>query len=236
MVLILSSILCFLINIKDGYNYISALANVVIATSAVMAYLTARNYLPQLTTQEGYKIAIQMVNNELQSTAVINMAFVAAKKLDVTLMNFDGKRAENDKSKTLRDDYDKFKELLDSAKTYENRINNYISTMTTYGLKPAPDREVDFNMFCQNINNINVALLDIKIILQAYIGSYSYRASNDSIDSYTKFSYINNKESFEKIKNALQSLASAHNKLESNRLSFFGEKKQIGKLFVVNLD
>ncbi|QBG11269.1 hypothetical protein DA718_29600 (plasmid) [Klebsiella huaxiensis] len=41
---------------------VSMLFNGVMATAAVGAYLTARKWVPQLTTQEGYKVAICLVN------------------------------------------------------------------------------------------------------------------------------------------------------------------------------
>ncbi|PVZ84194.1 hypothetical protein C9426_24110 [Serratia sp. S1B] len=230
-------ILSVLFGTVNGYNYISALANIVIAASAVMAYLTARNYLPQLTTQEGYKIAIQMVNNELQSTTDIDDAVQAAKKLDVTLVNLDGKRADGMSNKKLCDELDIFNKLLGKAKEYEKKINAYISTMKTYGLEPAPDRKVAFEAFRNDINVINTTLIDIKMTLQNYKNSHTNKIVTISNEqSYYPFKYVDEKQDYEKMKNALSILNTEHNLLRSNRLSFFGEKKQIGKLFVVNLD
>lgn len=246
--LILGSVLCMVLTVTgfsvlfcmdNGYNYISALANVVIATSAVMAYLTARNYLPQLTTQEGYKIAIQMVNNELQSTGVINSAVVFARKLDVFLRNRDDKRVYITEHRKLLEEIKKFADSRKEVNRYEDKINQYISTMTTYGLKPAPDREVYFKGFCQSLNQINITLLDVEIVLQFYSNSHSSKVTDPKDTSFYKFHYIEGKNEMENYKNmqtALSSLVSAYNTLESNRLSFFGEKKQIGRLFVVNLD
>ncbi|MFV7520689.1 hypothetical protein ACNPN6_06555 [Enterobacter quasiroggenkampii] len=48
---------------KSSYtDWISAFCNVVMAGATVAAVLTARNYLAQFIAQEGYKIAIQTVN------------------------------------------------------------------------------------------------------------------------------------------------------------------------------
>lgn len=46
----------------DVAAWVSMLFNGVMATAAVGAYLTARKWVPQLTTQEGYKVAICLVN------------------------------------------------------------------------------------------------------------------------------------------------------------------------------
>lgn len=50
---------------KSSYtDWISAFCNVVMAGATVAAVLTARNYLAQFTAQEGYKLAIHLVNND----------------------------------------------------------------------------------------------------------------------------------------------------------------------------
>lgn len=46
----------------DAAAWLSMLFNGVMALAAVGAYLTARKWVPQLTTQEGYKVAISLVN------------------------------------------------------------------------------------------------------------------------------------------------------------------------------
>lgn len=51
---------------KSSYtDWISAFCNVIMAGATVSAVITARNYLAQFTAQEGYKIAISLVNDEL---------------------------------------------------------------------------------------------------------------------------------------------------------------------------
>jgi len=44
-------------------DWIASLANAVMAVAAVLAFIVARSWLPQLTTQEGYKLTIQLVND-----------------------------------------------------------------------------------------------------------------------------------------------------------------------------
>lgn len=50
---------------SDVAAWLSMLFNAVMAAAAVGAFLTARKWLPQLTTQEGYKEAITLVNEIL---------------------------------------------------------------------------------------------------------------------------------------------------------------------------
>lgn len=44
-------------------DWIISVANTVMAATAIAAFLVARSWLPQMTTQEGYKLAIELVND-----------------------------------------------------------------------------------------------------------------------------------------------------------------------------
>ena len=44
-------------------DWVASVANAVMAITAVFAFIVARSWLPQLTTQEGYKLAIELVND-----------------------------------------------------------------------------------------------------------------------------------------------------------------------------
>ncbi|EPY7021359.1 TPA: hypothetical protein RU388_005031 [Klebsiella pneumoniae] len=75
--LLLSSFICVLfVNLllaiyfnqidRSSYtDWISAFCNIVMAGATVSAVIAARNYLAQFTAQEGYKIAISLVNDDL---------------------------------------------------------------------------------------------------------------------------------------------------------------------------
>ncbi|BBV79284.1 TPA: hypothetical protein R8G53_005590 [Citrobacter braakii] len=50
-------------NTGSAADWIASLANASMAVTAVLAFKVARSWLPQLTTQEGYKLAIELVND-----------------------------------------------------------------------------------------------------------------------------------------------------------------------------
>ncbi|MFP2268031.1 hypothetical protein [Citrobacter braakii] len=50
-------------NTGSAADWIASLANASMAVTAVLAFMVARSWLPQLTTQEGYKLAIELVND-----------------------------------------------------------------------------------------------------------------------------------------------------------------------------
>jgi len=50
-------------NTGSAADWISSVANASMAVTAILAFKVARSWLPQLTTQEGYKLAIELVND-----------------------------------------------------------------------------------------------------------------------------------------------------------------------------
>ncbi|WAG36382.1 hypothetical protein [Vibrio parahaemolyticus] len=53
-------------------DWVSSVANIVMAITAVLAFITARSWLPQLMTQEGYKEAIRLVNDQYIQLSPVN--------------------------------------------------------------------------------------------------------------------------------------------------------------------
>lgn len=61
---VLAAVLAYQVAVAgSAADWIASLANAVMAVTAVLAFIVARSWLPQLTTQEGYKLAIQLVND-----------------------------------------------------------------------------------------------------------------------------------------------------------------------------
>ncbi|EKD5160980.1 hypothetical protein OR235_004572, partial [Enterobacter cloacae] len=72
---------------KSSYtDWIAAFCNLIMAGATVSAVITARNYLAQFTAQEGYKIAISLVNDDLlkikEYKSVLNAHKMLYKKID----------------------------------------------------------------------------------------------------------------------------------------------------------
>jgi len=54
---------CQVAETGSAADWIASVANLCMAVTAVCAFIVARSWLPQLTTQEGYKLAITLVND-----------------------------------------------------------------------------------------------------------------------------------------------------------------------------
>lgn len=66
-IFLLVTILLLLLALAKGIDasFVSAVMDSIMAGTAILAVLAAKNYLAQFTAQEGYKIAISLVNDDL---------------------------------------------------------------------------------------------------------------------------------------------------------------------------
>jgi len=135
---ILILIILFGQTVKDSgpAEWLSAVLNLVMAGAAVAAYLTARSWLPQLTTQEGYREAIALVNEHYIQLGPFNTLTPAAEKV----MNAFQKHNETKHVDDLRaytDAIDELTQHLDTADSVHQSIREIRFRLNTYGLKPA---------------------------------------------------------------------------------------------------
>lgn len=102
---------------KSSYtDWVSAFCNIIMAAATVGAVLTARNYVAQFTAQEGYKIAINLVNHQLPQVT-----------------NYDGFKKEIDKINDLYSNLNNGDSFSDSSITNSiSNIQGYIGTLRKY--------------------------------------------------------------------------------------------------------
>ncbi len=63
LVLLVGGLLFGLAQTGSAADWLATVFNGIVAVTAVGAFIVARSWLPQLTTQEGYKLAIELVND-----------------------------------------------------------------------------------------------------------------------------------------------------------------------------
>lgn len=118
-------------------DWLLALFNGVMASAAVAAFLVARSWLPQLTTQEGYKTAIALVNDQYIMLGSEHPPAVAADKA------VEAFRKQNESNLGSRiEEYEEairyLKITLDAAQYITPGIKNARFCLSTYGLTEAP--------------------------------------------------------------------------------------------------
>lgn len=140
---------------KSSYtDWISAFCNVVMAGATVAAVLAAKNYLAQFTAQEGFKIAISLVNDEILSIPKHAGVIDDYKKLYNKIQEFNGQEVNRVMPNELLD----FSEALNEScieldKLYQNMIDKK-HKLATYGI----DVSKDYALFYIEITN-NVLMI-----------------------------------------------------------------------------
>ncbi|HII4328484.1 TPA: hypothetical protein ACY4PY_004763 [Enterobacter cloacae] len=135
---ILILIILFGQTVKDSgpAEWLSAVLNLVMAGAAVAAYLTARSWLPQLTTQEGYREAIALVNEHYIHLGPFNTLTPAAEKVMNAFQKYnETKHVDDLRAYTYA--IDELTQHLDTADSIHQSIREIRFRLNTYGLKPA---------------------------------------------------------------------------------------------------
>ncbi|MDZ7324947.1 hypothetical protein N4G41_25275 [Kosakonia sacchari] len=124
--------------VKDSgpAEWLSALLNLVMAGAAVAAYLTARSWLPQLTTQEGYKEAIGLVNDQYIQLGPLNTLGAAAENAVEAFRKYNETKTGK-ASAAYAEAVNELVMLLLTADSVQQTIREIRFRLNTYGLKAA---------------------------------------------------------------------------------------------------
>ncbi|EKY3999719.1 hypothetical protein ACOY7H_23805 [Enterobacter roggenkampii] len=168
---------------KSSYtDWISAFCNVVMAGATVAAVLTARNYLAQFTAQEGYKLAIHLVNNDFPQLG---------DNLKAILNGFEQIKKVLDESKVIGsinpDTAPQLTSLLcnptEKLTKLSDTIIRSISSIETYGLKMNKERDDSHLIISQYILSNHLSFFEYSEDLRACFdniinGDFSWEENN----------------------------------------------------------
>lgn len=214
-------------------DWVASICNAVTAITAIAAFIVARSWLPQLTTQEGYKLAIRLVNEEILKLGEENLlkqnahdAVVAFTTLQYHEQLVRGETVLSELSKV-------YKQADQQVKT----IRNLEKQMATYGLKPAPDREKAFNDMMKALNCFAGLVRSEWVLLVAIArGGVTSTKIADllNIDTYSLINSMGAGTAWTDLsKNQLQEMDDSWTRMINNQKAFLGTDSQIGKLFTV---
>ena len=131
-------------------SFVSAVMDSIMAGTAILAVLAAKNYLAQFTAQEGYKLAIHLVNNDFPQLR---------DNLNATLNGFEQIKKVLDESKVIGSiNSDTAQQLISPLSNYtenlarlSDTIIRSISSIETYGLKMNKERDDSYLIISQYI-------------------------------------------------------------------------------------
>lgn len=224
---------CQVAETGSAADWVASVANIMMAITAALAFIVARNWLPQLTTQEGYKLAIRLVNEYVLPLDKTNPF---RKNMHDTVAEFltlghRERRINGEKTLTrLWSEYEHIESLVSTVK-------KLLKQMETYGVKPAPDRKPAFEAMVKALNTCAGLVKTQWLLLSVlYHGGPSSEKINDLVlaDTYGLITRWDNGESWEDLNSEmLQELDKAWTSVTENQQAFLGTDSQIGKLFKV---
>lgn len=116
-------------------DWLGVLCNIVIAGTAVAAFKVARSWLPQMATQEGYKLAITLVNEHYICLGLKNsLALDTGKAVNYIRHQVDRKSLEGF-SVTADELIDALEIAVRSHKTRQETMEEIRFRLATYGLR-----------------------------------------------------------------------------------------------------
>ncbi|SFF38438.1 hypothetical protein SAMN03159428_04942 [Kosakonia radicincitans] len=231
--------------VKDSgpAEWLSALLNLVMAGAAVAAYLTASSWLPQLTTQEGYKEAIGLVNQEFIMLGERNRLSRVAWTVRSTAEDWCAERYGRNAADRLSADIKRFQEILHEERNRKETIALALFRMKTYGLQVSPEKERAMHSMLEThalIIKLGFTLLNI---------SNRFISERKTLISMTvSFGRENEREERRKqlenngtaMVHALnlkcREIQNAWEQMKNAQATFFGGDHRIGKLFHVSKD
>lgn len=216
-------------------DWLATLFNGVVAISAVAAFMVARSWLPQLTTQEGYKLAIELVNdhyiwlgpqNDLLKGAGLTFTHIRS------LKDGDSRAVSKDSNFLIKSG---LKLGLLAHKTRRDTMENIRTRLGTYGLENATPVHARFQTLdrayrdaCDAMASFEPILGEVDKILSKYPG-YEPCSGKDiwkTVDNEILIQFENAEIIYGTLQNKYSEMLLTYSEI-------FSTRPNIGKLFKV---
>lgn len=164
-------------------SFVSAVMDSIMAGTAILAVLAAKNYLAQFTAQEGYKIAISLVNDEILSIPKHGNVYTDYANLHAKIHEFNGVVIE----RSMIDELSNLQKTLIESRVELNecylRIVEKKRKLDTYGIDIHKQKLVYYESMtgflslflreCKDIEDKTLIIIE-KIRFPAERNSYGY--------------------------------------------------------------
>lgn len=213
---------------SDVSNWIIALANIAMAAAALGAWRAARKFLSEFFAQEGYRLAIALVNENVIHLGDKNTYQQCAGVAVATCRRLQGERHTTKDNSQFASDLKAFKDLHLKHKAWLDNIHSLLFRMETYGLYPTIDKEAalkDMTTALTSMVSQGDSLLQHLTINAARYQTKIALGSN----SYQPFSMQNSEE----INGAISILGKEWTDMVAQRQRFLADGKHARTLFIV---
>lgn len=222
------------IAIASDPDWVASLTNVVMAITAVLAFIVARSWLPQLTTQEGYKEAILLVNDQYIQLGPDNPLGYHA---DKAIRAF---RQLNEKDPAALDGtytavlHEMFKQVTVYT-AVEQQIHDTHFRLNTYGLEVAKKYSFHLERMNQAFSHAHVSALNLMHFLaddlvlrqQANAPSKQYNKLNIALLTLS----IHKQKRADHAEELYRDFAAHHRIMTDSYNAVFSRHPSVGKLY-----
>ncbi|HDL7478351.1 TPA: hypothetical protein PXN76_000446 [Yersinia enterocolitica] len=222
-------------------DWISAFCNIIMAGATVVAVLVAKNYVAQFTAQEGYKIAIELVNDVFPKHEGLKKV-VPLCNTALTIVNkvLEQESVSGKEMFTLKSILSECSSMSENANSVYIEVSKLLFKTKTYGLYPSHEREYYFYNFINNVEIANFELKELVNELKSIIKNtdefnmcrHNGVARKDGVNFYDRDIVMDNIKG-----NSLSSLLGRFNatvkQMSSSHKDFIGKDNTITELFKV---
>ncbi|MCB5311820.1 hypothetical protein [Yersinia intermedia] len=227
---------------KSSYtDWISAFCNVVMAGATVGAVLIASNYLAQFTAQEGYKIAIELVNDVFPKHEGLKTV-VPLCNTALTIINkvLEQESVSGKEKNILYNTFMDIDLISKEVDLFYEEVKQLLFKIKTYGLHPSSEREYYFDNFIVNVELANLHLKqfvdELKLINKSVDEFYMSRNNGVTRENGVNFYYCDiamDKIRDELLTSTLNELNASIEQMSSSHKNFIGKDNIITELFKV---
>ncbi|WP_426785269.1 hypothetical protein ACP3TB_17085 [Rahnella variigena] len=217
-------------------SFISAIMDTIMAVATISAVLVAKNYLKQFTAQEGYKIAIELINNHIRGIEQLDILSEAYDSLLNEIRKNEHVLPKRNHIESTDKAIRSFAVQIVRTNNFIKEHNEYIFKLRTYGLSVSDEKLYDYSAMKDGLNEIN------EICNELYKKSQRIRIQiNNQFDENVKrdYNYERKNEgtmfSLSRFKNLSIDNYSSIKELSQKTIShyklFIGEDNSVIKLF-----
>jgi hypothetical protein len=166
---------------SDVSNWIIAFANIVMAAAAVVAWRGARRFLSEFFAQEGYRLAIAFVNENVIQLGIDNEFTLRTQKALAVCSELNGDRHSELGNKRFADAVSQLEALLINHKDWLSNMRSLSFRMETYGIYAAENKKKAMTEMVIALDRM--ILLGEKALdkLKTDSDFYNWYASNDAL-------------------------------------------------------
>jgi len=168
----------------SAVDWLAALFNGVVAIAAVAAFIVARSWLPQLTTQEGYKLAIELVNDHYICLGIQNSVLTDVSLPVSCIRHQYDRKSMSGSPLTIGELVNTLGLAVQQHKTRWDKMDQIRFRLGTYGLRVSGAFEDRF----QELDNAYQAASDAaESILETLKNTHDLHKKHPSTDSELHF-------------------------------------------------